>query len=502
MNEVADPQLQSVHRLLTRRRAGVLLHITSLPGPGSVGDLGSNAYRFVDFLVSSGMSVWQILPVGPTMYDKSPYQNSSVYAGNPRLISLELPYQQGWLSDMPEGRITDKVRAKAIKSAFQGFKERACNQDLRDFQHFVAEQKHWLEDFALFQALHQQEHLAWWMWHEALRDRQPQALSMARARLNESIDHIRFEQYLFFKEWMHLKHYANERGVLLFGDVPIFVAHDSAEVWAHREVFDLLEDGHPRVVAGVPPDYFSETGQRWGNPLYRWDHMEADGFRFWIDRLRSQSTLFDLLRIDHFRGFEAYWEIPASELTAVNGHWVKAPGDELFRLLYQQLPHLELIAEDLGVITPDVDALRKAYHLPGMKILQFAFSGDMDNPYLPFHHPRDAVVYTGTHDNDTTLGWYKSLDDASREFVDEYLGRPREVMPWPLIRAALASRANLAILPFQDILGLDTKHRMNTPGTTKGNWGWRFKWKQIRPGTETRLMQRIKMYGRYATYVW
>ncbi|MCU7917492.1 MAG: 4-alpha-glucanotransferase [Candidatus Thiodiazotropha sp. (ex Epidulcina cf. delphinae)] len=498
MNEAANPQLRSTHQLLTRRRAGILLHITSLPGPASVGDLGSNAYRFVDFLVSCGITVWQILPIGPTMHDNSPYQSSSVYAGNPRLISLEMPRQRGWLNEMSEGDdvLTDPVRRQAVKSAWEGFKERASEEDRHDFQRFMAEQKHWLEDYDLFQALCREEKCCWWDWHKTLRDRKPQAIAMARARLKESIDVIRFEQYLFYTEWMSLKRYANERGVLLFGDVPIFVAHDSAEVWAHREIFDLLEDGHPRVVAGVPPDYFSDTGQRWGNPLYCWPRLEADDFSFWVDRLRTQSTLFDFVRIDHFRGFESYWEIPAEEETAVNGHWVEASGEKLFDRLYRALPDLELVAEDLGVITPEVVALRKAYHLPGMKILQFAFSGGADNPYLPFRHSRDSVVYTGTHDNDTTLGWYKELDDATREFVDDYLGRSREIMPWPMIRAALASRANLAVLPFQDVLGLDSEHRMNTPGTTEGNWGWRFEWDQIKPDTAERLMHRVRMYGR------
>jgi 4-alpha-glucanotransferase len=495
MNEAIDPAYRSVHCLLTRRRAGVLLHITSLPGPANVGDLGSNAYRFIDFLAASGMTVWQILPIGPTMHDNSPYQSSSVYAGNPQLISLEMPNQRGWLDELPN-KVTDSVRNKAIRRSWQGFKKRTSEEERLEYQRFIAEQKHWLEDYALFQALHQEENSCWWDWHNTLRDRQPQALAMARARLAESIDIIRFEQYLFYTEWMALKRYANERGVLLFGDVPIFVAHDSAEVWAHRKMFDLLDDGHPRAVAGVPPDYFSDTGQRWGNPLYRWDMMEANGFSFWVERLRYQSTLFDFLRIDHFRGFDAYWEIPVQEETAINGRWVKAPGEKLFSAIYQKLPDLELVAEDLGVITPEVEVLRKAYHLPGMKILQFAFSGGADNPYLPFHHTKDAVVYTGTHDNDTTLGWYKSLDDPTREFVDEYLGKSRESMPWPLIRAALASRASLAILPFQDVLSLDSRHRMNTPGTTEGNWGWRFDWKQIESDTEVRLMQRIKMYGR------
>ncbi|MBW9261372.1 MAG: 4-alpha-glucanotransferase [Candidatus Thiodiazotropha sp. (ex. Lucinisca nassula)] len=496
MNEAADPQLQPVHSLLKRRRAGVLLHITSLPGSAAAGDLGSNAYRFVDFLVASGMTVWQILPIGPTMHDNSPYQSSSVYAGNPRLISLEMLLERGWLDEMPEGPISDEEKSNAIQSACKRFHDSASDEERHDYQRFMAEQKHWLEDYALFQALKQEECACWWDWHVTLRDRKPQALAMARARLKSVIEAVSFEQYLFYTQWMRLKHYANERGVLLFGDVPIFVAHDSAEVWAHREIFDLLEDGHPRVVAGVPPDYFSETGQRWGNPLYCWDKLAEENFSFWVNRLKAQSTLFDLLRIDHFRGFEAYWEIPAEEETAVNGHWVEAPGEELFGVLYRELPDLELVAEDLGVITPEVEALRKAYDLPGMKILQFAFSGGADNPYLPFHHTRDAVVYTGTHDNDTTLGWYTGLDDQSREFVDDYLGKPREIMPWPMIRSALASRANLAILPLQDILGLDGNHRMNTPGTTEGNWDWRFDWEMVKPETESRLMHRVKMYGR------
>jgi 4-alpha-glucanotransferase len=498
MNSVSEADFRAVHQILTRRRAGILLHITSLPGPGEVGDLGGDAYRFVDFLVSSGMCVWQILPIGPTMHDNSPYQSSSVYAGNPRLISLELPIQKGWLDAEPESEepLSDPAKGCAIKLAWEGFRERAEQRDRADYQRFLAEQKHWLEDYALFEALRQESDSCWWDWQATLRDREPQAMAEARARFAEAIDVIRFEQFLFFTEWMNLKHYANERGLLLFGDIPIFVAHDSAEVWAHREFFDLLPDGHPRVIAGVPPDYFSETGQRWGNPLYCWDKLEEDDFSFWVNRLRTQSTLFDFLRIDHFRGFESYWEIPAEEPTAVKGRWVEAPGEKLFEQLYQALPDLELVAEDLGVITPEVEALRKTYHLPGMKILQFAFSGGADNPYLPFHHTRDSVVYTGTHDNDTTLGWYKGLDDATREFIDDYLGKPREVMPWPMIRVALASRANLAIIPFQDVLGLDSAHRMNTPGTTEGNWNWRFDWHQIKHDTDKRLLRNIMMYGR------
>ncbi|MEN8178402.1 MAG: 4-alpha-glucanotransferase [Pseudomonadota bacterium] len=484
--------------LLSQRRAGILLHISSLPGPAEVGDLGSNAYLFVDFLESAGITVWQILPVNPTQSDGSPYQSSSVHAGNPRFISLEPLIERGWLKEPPleEGTLSDDGRSFAVSLAWDGFKEHASEKDRLDYDRFCSEQGHWLEDYALFQALHIEQGRCWWDWLPALRDREPQALAMARSRVVDQIATIRFEQYLFYIQWMKLKHYANSKGVLLFGDVPIFVAHDSAEVWSHPQMFDLLENGQPRVVAGVPPDYFSETGQRWGNPLYCWDKMIEDGFSFWIERMKTQSTLFDFVRIDHFRGFEAYWEIQASEETAINGNWVKAPGKELFANLYEVMPDLVLVAEDLGVITPEVDDLRRSYGLPGMKILQFAFSGDADNPYLPFHHTLDSVVYTGTHDNDTTLGWYNSLDKATRSYVNEYLGRSIEIMPWPLIRTALASRANLAIIPMQDVLALGGEHRMNKPGTTEGNWEWRFSWDYFEPELAERLKRLIALYGR------
>ncbi len=297
---------------------------------------------------------------------------------------------------------------------------------------------------------------------------------------------------------MSLKAYANERDIQLFGDMPIFVAHDSAEVWAHPELFDLDAKGMPRKVAGVPPDYFSETGQRWGNPLYDWARMSEDGYAFWVNRMHVQLELFDIVRIDHFRGFEAFWEIRAEDENAINGRWVTAPGDELFDRLHDEFDPLPLVAEDLGIITPEVDALRRRYGLPGMRILQFAFGDGPDNPYLPFHHPRNTVVYTGTHDNDTSLGWYRGLDDATREYVDDYLGRSKEAMPWPLIRCALGSRALLAVIPMQDVLALDSEHRMNLPGTTAGNWNWRFSWDEVDPDLSERLRRRVVMYGRTA----
>ena len=483
---------------LDRRRAGILLHITSLPGSGACGDLGPDAHHFIDFLVDCGMSVWQMLPIGPTGGEGSPYQCSSVHAGNPRLISLWPLLDKGWLEpdEAEQAGGSDEGKRDALRAAWNRFQARASQEDREVLQRFVAANAYWLDDFALFQALADDRGQTWWEWPDGLRDRDPTALEGARARLRAAIEGVRFEQFLFFDQWRALRDHANARGVKLFGDMPIFVAHDSAEVWARPRDFDLHADGQPRVVAGVPPDYFSATGQRWGNPLYRWDRMEADGYRFWLDRMRTQLHLFDMSRIDHFRGFEAYWEIPAEEPNAVQGRWVKAPGDAVFTRLHQRFDQLPLIAEDLGTLTPEVEALRKKYRLPGMKVLQFAFSGEPENPYLPFHHGRDSVVYTGTHDNNTTLGWYRSLDDHARAHVDESLGRSNEAMPWPLIRCALASRAHLAILPMQDVLGLDEEHRMNMPGTPYGNWQWRFSWDQVEPDLPTRLSRPVRMYGR------
>jgi len=484
---------------LDRRRAGVLLHLTSLPGRGPCGDLGVEAYRFVDFLSSAGVSVWQTLPTGPTHGDLSPYQSTSVHAGNPRLISLDPLLEAGWLPrDLLDevDSFDEDEKAWALRHAWEQFDKNADEGQRNAFNHFLALRKDWLEDFVLFQALRQELDEPWWTWPDGLLRRDPQGLAEARARLSESLDYLRFEQYLFFGQWHKIKSYANSKGVLLFGDMPIFVAHDSAEVWAHQDLFHLDGHGMATVVAGVPPDYFSATGQRWGNPLYRWDVMESNGFALWVERVRTQLELFDLVRVDHFRGFESYWEIPGQEEFAINGRWVAAPGDALFERLHQVYDPLPLVAEDLGLITPEVDALRRAYGLPGMKILQFAFSGGSDNPYLPFRHPRNAVVYTGTHDNDTTLSWYQRLDDDSRAYVDEVLGFPGEPMPWALIRAALASRAKLAMLPMQDLLECGGEDRMNLPGTTVGNWTWRFEWEAVSDDLPGRLHRMASLYGR------
>jgi 4-alpha-glucanotransferase len=473
---------------LAERRLGVLLHPTSLPGA----DLGADAHAYLDWLVAAGVGVWQMLPLGPTAPGGSPYQCFSAQAGNPELIALQALVDAGWLSaPIPADR------AQALERARAGFKRRAPGEAKDAFQQFCGRHRDWLEDYVLFQALREEQGGApWWDWDADLRARAPEALAATRRRLASRLDQLRFEQYLFFTQWGALKQAANARGLRLFGDMPIFVAHDSADVWARPEQFDLDAAGQPRHVAGVPPDYFSETGQRWGNPLYDWARMAEDDFAWWKLRVRAQRELFDLIRIDHFRGFESYWRIPAEEPTAIKGRWVPAPGEALLRALLEEFGELPLVAEDLGVITPEVEALRDAFELPGMKILQFAFDGGPTNPYLPHNHVPNCVVYTGTHDNDTTLGWFQALPQGLREGVAEYLARPGEEMPWPLIRAALASVARLAVLPMQDLLCLDGAARMNTPGTTEGNWQWQFDWAQVPEGLAGHVRHLAGLYGR------
>lgn len=484
--------------MIDTRRAGVLLHPTSLTNGRDGGDLGPTAYRFVDFLAACGLTVWQTLPLGPTHDDGSPYQCLSVYAGNPMLISLEHLSAWGWLNPTELGASTsspqDHQRALARAAAY--FFSHASAADHAAYADFIAAQASWLDDYALYQALHvAYEHRSWLHWPPPLRCRDPQALALARQTSTRGVDQARFEQYVFFRQWFDLKRYANQRGVLLFGDMPIFVAHDSADVWAHPECFLLNDDGHAQVVAGVPPDYFSADGQLWGNPLYRWDHMMADDFRWWVARVAHQLALFDVVRIDHFRGFEASWTIPAGARTAAQGQWVQVPGEALFQTLRAHFPSLPLVAEDLGVITPAVEALRDRYGLPGMKILQFAFDGGPHNPYLCHNHVVNGVVYTGTHDNDTTLGWYAARSPAAQAYVNDYLADPSP-MPWPMIRAAFRSVARVAIVPMQDLLALDSTHRMNCPGTTTGNWRWRFTWEQVPEDLASRVRRMVQIYGR------
>ena len=481
-----------------RRRAGLLLHPTSLPGGSGSGDLGPDAYRFVDFMVACGFSVWQTLPLGPPHDDLSPYSAQSAHAGNPRLIALEPLVEAGWLKPDGGPGINEDgwtYRQRRLIEARQGFEK--AGRIRGEYEAFLDQHQSWLDDFALYQAIRAaQGQSAWTDWPPELRDRHPEALAAMRQQLDKSLAQCRFEQFLFHRQWTAIKKYANERGILIFGDIPLFVGYDSADVWARRDCFLLDDEGRPKVVAGVPPDYFSATGQLWGNPHYAWESMRADGFQWWKDRIHTQLTQFDLLRIDHFRGLEAYWEIPADAETAVSGRWQLAPGDELFRTLRAKFGRLPLVAEDLGIITPEVETLRDNHGLPGMKVLHFAFGGGADNPYLPHNHVLNSVVYTGTHDNNTTLGWFEELDEQTRAHLFDYLGGHPASIPELLVRCAFASVARLAVVPMQDILSLGGEDRMNRPGVAKGNWRWRFRWDQVSSGVAAHYRHLLELYGR------
>ncbi len=480
--------------LLNKRRAGVLLHITSLPGTGNQGDLGKDAYYFVDFLHKAGISVWQTLPLGMTHADGSPYQCLSAHAGNPDLININWLVSQGWLENSGNHNANKSER---VAQAFKGFLAYASESDKEDFASFCHNKAFWLDDFALFLTLRLEfNQQCWNQWPTYFKERDSKAIKEARSRLSHAIECVKFAQYVFFRQWMALKTYANQQGVLLFGDIPIFVSYDSADVWANRDVFKLDDNGDMSVVAGVPPDYFSENGQRWGNPHYNWIFLKKTGFNWWLERMHTQLEQFDILRIDHFRGLEAAWEIPAHEPTAKHGEWVKAPGKALLNAIKANLGAIPLVAEDLGIITDEVVELRDEFHLPGMKILHFAFGGGPDNPYLPNNYEKNCVVYTGTHDNDTTVGWANQLNDDEKKYVYEYLGNPLASLHCALIQAALASVANLAIIPMQDILELGSEHRMNTPGTTEGNWRWRFQWEQLSPERASRLAHLVELFNR------
>ncbi|MDH5301096.1 MAG: 4-alpha-glucanotransferase [Gammaproteobacteria bacterium] len=472
------------------RSAGVLLHPTSLPS----GVLGVDAYRFVDFLAEAGFSLWQVLPLGPPHGDRSPYQSMSVHAGDPALIDWQYAVSRSWLTDAESRSVADERKYFAA----QGFGRQATESDKRAYREFCQTQSSWLDDYSLFRALKLHYNgVSWCDWPKPLRDRDASALQQWASQLAKEVEAFRFEQFVFFTQWQGIRDYARQKGVGLFGDMPIFVAHDSADVWGNPEIFRLDERGQPTVVAGVPPDYFSATGQRWGNPLYNWDVLAQQNFAWWNQRMATQLGLFDVIRIDHFRGFEAYWEIAAEEKTAINGHWELGPGAAFFEALQNKFgEQLPLVAEDLGVITEQVEALREAFHLPGMKILQFAFGGGADNPYLPHNHAQNSVVYTGTHDNNTTLGWWQEQPASVRQHVCDYLMCNESAMPVALVRSALASRSRWCVLPLQDLLMLDGQHRMNVPGTEKGNWSWRFAWDQFQPELATQCRQWLGLYGR------
>ncbi|HLL76034.1 MAG TPA: 4-alpha-glucanotransferase [Pyrinomonadaceae bacterium] len=500
------------------RSSGVLLHPTSLPGRFGIGDLGPAAYRFVDFLAESGQTYWQIMPLGPTGYGDSPYSSFSAFAGNTLLVSPERLAEDGLLSeddlknapDLPAGRVdferVIKFKRDLLQRAFENYKK--DDSHLRgEYAGFQSYASAWLDDWSLFAAL-KGEHkgASWHTWQRGIARRDAGALDYAREAFSERIEAHKFFQFLFFYQWFHLKKHCASKGVRIVGDMPIFVAHNSADVWSRPELFQLNEDGSPRVVAGVPPDAFSKTGQLWGNPLYDWEAMRRDDFRWWADRMRSTLTLVDVVRVDHFRGFAAYWEVPADHETAEHGRWVNAPGRELFNSLGNTLGELKIIAEDLGTITPDVHELRDEFGFPGMRVLQFAFGGDPQDTHLPHNYERNTVVYTGTHDNDTTAGWFAARSDEAagsdealkreRENALKYLGTDGGEINWDFIREAFKSVAELAVVPAQDLLGLGSEARMNTPASAEGNWAWRLAEGALTDDLRDRLKDLTTLCGR------
>ncbi|MEB3196879.1 MAG: 4-alpha-glucanotransferase [Candidatus Sericytochromatia bacterium] len=490
------------------RYSGVLLHPTSLPGGHGIGDMGPSAYAFVDWLAQANQRLWQVLPLGPTGYGDSPYQSFSAFAGNPLLLDLDALVAAGWLSsvdlnDAPaNGDAIDYghvvwFKSERLKQAYAGFQAHASADQRAELQAFCRAEAAWLDEFALYQALKEAHGGACWnQWPAPLARREATALKKARAAHAPAIGYHQFVQWQFFTQWAALRAHAQHKGVRIVGDVPIFVAFDSADVWANPSLFHLDDNLAPTVVAGVPPDYFSETGQLWGNPLYRWDVLAKKRYSWWIARMRQALQLYDMVRLDHFRGFEAYWEVPAGEPTAVNGRWVRGPGAKLFAALRKALgDDLPVIAEDLGLITPEVEALRLAFDLPGMKILQFAFSGP-GHAYLPHNYDHNCVAYTGTHDNDTVRGWFDSASEAERGFALRYLGTDGPGFPAAMVRAVLASPARIALVPAQDLLGLGSAARMNTPGLASANWAWRLFPDQLNGELAHWLGDLTYLYGR------
>ena len=495
------------------RGSGILLHITSLPSPYGIGDLGADAYRFVDFLAETYQSVWQILPLTTTSpaYGNSPYSSHSALAGNSLLISPERMLKTGLLSEddmedvpaFPDGRV-DFPAVTAFKSslfdrAFERNRDKLAGH--QDFQKFCAENSHWLDDYTLFISIkNHHEDMEWDKWPVELRDRDAQALRKTARALNDEILREKFLQYIFFNQWHSLKNYCDSKDIRIIGDIPIYVNYDSADVWANPAIFSLDENRKPLYVAGVPPDYFSTTGQLWGHPVYRWDVLRKSGYEWWLRRIGHNLDLYHVFRLDHFRGFVGYWQVHSSEATAINGKWVEAPAEDFFTAVLQHFPGITIIAEDLGTITPDVKEIMARFGFPGMKVLLFAFGDDLPtNPYVPHNHVKNCVIYTGTHDNNTIRGWYQAeVGDQERKRLAEYIGREMSdrTVHWELIRLAMMSVADLAIIPMQDLLGLGQEARMNLPASIEGNWEWRLAADQITPSLIKKLAEATRLYGR------
>lgn len=492
---------------MNQRYAGILLHPTSLPGKYGIGSLGEEARDFITWLSETGQKIWQILPLGPTDWSHSPYQCYSAFAGNPDLIDLDTLVSSGLLKpddipakkSFPEERIdyplVHKFREPLLVKAFITFRVNG-GFETEDYLQFWRENSWWLESWSLFYACRKNlEGKNWSYWKKELVERNEESLNFHYHAYLGDVEFQRFLQFIFLRQWMALKRFANEKGIKIFGDIPLYVSYDSVDVWANQDIFLLDSLRKPTLVGGVPPDYFSETGQLWGNPLYNWPRLRERQFDWWIARIHYNLKMFDLVRIDHFRGLESFWAIPYKEKTAINGHWMKADGDQLLRLLQSQLGHLPIIAEDLGTITEEVQELRKKYYLPGMKVLQFAFTQDNQNIHLPYNYQQDFVVYTGTHDNDTTAGWLKSLKKTEKEQLKQFFGAGI-IDHWKMIRLAYSSVAMAAIIPMQDILGLGSSARMNTPGTVKGNWLWRLPKKPELETEGNKLLELTRVFGR------
>ena len=485
------------------------MHITSLPGKYGIGTMGREAYGFVDFLIESGQKLWQILPLGHTGYGDSPYQCFSAFAGNPLLIDLDrlaeqqllreadLPTQKHFNEDKVEYGEVFQYKYPLLKKAFDNFRKSNNKVRLMQFETFCLKNISWLEDYAFFMAL--KDHFGgkpWTQWDEAIKLRQPDAMQRYQAYLKDDTDFYRFLQFLFYRQWQELKAYANINDIKVIGDIPLYVAFDSADAWANPEKFDFDERRNPRTVAGVPPDYFSATGQLWGNPIYKWDYLQETGFSWWIERIQANFQLYDILRIDHFRGLAAYWAVPFGETTAIKGKWIPAPGQAVLQAVFDALGDKPIIAEDLGLITPDVVELRKKFDLPGMKILQFAFDSGEENDFMPHTFDKNCVVYTGTHDNDTTLGQYLAASEQDKQLMHQYFHVDAADPAWSFIKLAWSTVANVAIAPMQDILRLDSQARMNFPGKASGYWSWRYRKDMLTGKHAEGLLHLTKLYGR------